>query len=708
MTLSLSALSAGQFSTTNMYARCRTFLFASLVAMVSACGGGGGGGDASGTGSGTGSGGNNPPATLMVSPSSISVNTDVTQAAPTADLQVSVQSTSAAQFYIGGSVTHSAVTSIALTSQGTFGTLTVQFKSPAALGPGTYHDTLTLEGCYDQACTQQISSSPASIPITLVVGQPASQLYGLTPSSVVAGAPGFVLSVSGADFQNDSQVLWNGSARPTTYVSSSQVTAQIAPEDVAASGTVNVQVSTGGALSTTLPFTITPLPAFSFDQVSPRTITAGAGPFYISAIGNGFTSSTAISWNGTTLTTTYVSGKLIRALITPDQVAAPGSASVAVVRVGDVGGSSNPISVTIVAPTLDAVAYQMNPAHTGSISFQNMSLPADSTWSVDVGGSPSYALIVGGRVFVTVTANGNSQLLALDAGTGATLWGPIAFSGTDNAAYDGGHLYVVSGSALSQVITALDPATGNAQWSATVPGGWFPEPPVAADGIVYTVNGGYVTAFNGDTGATLWNNGIGGTSGIVSVTPDGVYGSSPCTATNLQPLVGTILWSYNSGCEGGGGATPVVANGVMYSPDASASSSGTVLDAESGTVKGTYTASVIPALTSSTAFILNNVSTLQGLARSNNQILWSFAGDGQLSSAPVVVNNYVFIGSAGGNVYALDGTTGAQVWTKNLGGAIPSSGEYGTVQFTGLAAGNGLLVVPNGTKVTAYTLSSSP
>ncbi len=259
----------------------------------------------------------------------------------------------------------------------------------------------------------------------------------------------------------------------------------------------------------------------------------------------------------------------------------------------------------------------------------------------------------------------------------------------------------------TQIVAALDPATGNSQWSATVPGNWFPEPPVAADGIVYTTNAGEVTAFDESSGAALWSANIGGTDGIVAVTADGVYGSSPCTATSLHPALGTVLWSYNSGCSGGGGSTPVVAGGVLYSPDSSAGSSGTVFDAESGTVKGAYVASVIPTFTSASGFFLSN-GTLQGLARSNNQVLWSFAGDGQLSSAPIVVNNYVFVGSAGGNLYALDATTGAHVWSENLGAAIPYSTDYGVVSYTGLVAGDGLLVVPNGTNVTAYILSSPP
>ena len=312
--------------------------------------------------------------------------------------------------------------------------------------------------------------------------------------------------------------------------------------------------------------------------------------------------------------------------------------------------------------------------------------------------------------------NTGPQLLALNATDGSTLWGPISFAGAvgaANAAYDNGHIFVVwtNGSVGGQQISALDALTGNLQWSAAAPGQSDNSPPVALNGIVYTDNTGDIMAFDETTNALLWQGGAGGTTGSVAVTVDGVYGASPCSAIALQPAVGTILWYSNSGCEGSGGATPVVANGLLYAPDAnpSSGSSGDIFNAESGTIGSSYSADVTPAFSASTGFFLYQ-GTLQGVQLSNNQVLWGpgFTGDGSLVTAPITVNNWVFVGSSSGNLYAVDAGTGSQVWTQNLGAPIPSSDPSGTDFYTGLAAGDGLLVVPNGTNVTAFTLSTSP
>lgn len=165
------------------------------------------------------------------------------------------------------------------------------------------------------------------------------------------------------------------------------------------------------------------------------------------------------------------------------------------------------------------------------------------------------------------------------------------------------------------------------------------------------------------------------------------------------------MWYAASGCEGGGGATPVVADGTLYAPDGFGAYSGDELNAETGKLVGTYTADNPPAIVNGDGYFLQS-GTLYGVALSNNGILWSFTGDGTLDTSPIVVNQYVIVGASSGNLYALDRTNGRQVWNVNVGGTIPSGAGWGAgIPLSGLSAGHGLLVVPAGDSVVAYRLA---
>ena len=676
--------------------------------VVAGCGGGGGG-----------SGSPAPPpaqASLSLSPAQINVSAAPTDPAPTAVIQASITASASGSFYIDGTETTNGIQSVSGSAVGAVENVTVTFKSPASLAIGTYSDTITIRGCYDKACARQVSNSPQTVAVTYTISNSTStsppSITSLSPATAVAGGAAFTLTVNGSNFVPQSVVLWGGTAEPTTYLSANTLTAQIPAAAIAAAGSVPVVVQdqSGGPTSNGATFTIQPGAALALNSLSPAVVTAGGSPFMLTALGTGFTTSSAVSWNGSTLPTTYVSSTELTASVGASLIAATGSASIAVVNPAGQGGTSSTLILTIAAPSIDAVSYQIDAAHTGAITFKSVTFPSASNWSVNVGGTASYAIIVGGKVFVTVSTTTGGQLLALDAKTGAPLWGPIAFAGTANATYDGSALFVVSGAdTTSQIVTAVDPATGSSKWSATVPGSWFPQPPVAGGGIVYTNNGGLVAAFDELTGAMLWQSYVGGTEGTVAVSVDGVYASSPCTTNDLRPFDGSLIWTANTGCSGGGGATPVVANGVLFSPIAVGgfAYSGNVYNAESGTLLGNFSQSVPPALDATTEYALTS-GTLQGIQRSNNQILWSFAGDGALDTSPIAVNNYVIVGSSNGKLYALDGATGTQVWTQSLGAAIapPPGGSY-TI-FTGLAAGDGVLVVPSGNNLTGYVLSTNP
>jgi hypothetical protein len=99
---------------------------------------------------------------------------------------------------------------------------------------------------------------------------PKPKIFSLQPSQALAGSADFVLKVNGSHFDATSVVNWNGSPRPTTQDSSTQLTATIFAADVSTAGTAQITVSNTNATSDPFLFTINPVP------VAPLTITTSA------------------------------------------------------------------------------------------------------------------------------------------------------------------------------------------------------------------------------------------------------------------------------------------------------------------------------------------------------------------------------------------------------------------------------------------------
>jgi len=124
-------------------------------------------------------------------------------------------------------------------------------------------------------------------------------------------------------------------------------------------------------------------------------------------------------------------------------------------------------------------------------------------------------------------------------------------------------------------------------------------------------------------------------------------------------------------------------------------------DAPPGAVLGTISAGAAPAFNGSTGFFLSG-TTLEARDVVSGTVKWSFAGDGTLSSAPIIDNGYVYIGSTSGKLYAVDATTGANVWTGPLGAAVQPPTEQNLYPLPGLGAGDGFVVVPATTRIVVF------
>ena len=103
----------------------------------------------------------------------------------------------------------------------------------------------------------------ADVMSTITVGNPAPNALWLLPSSAAPGSAAQTIKVNGEGFTATSTVLWNGSARTTTFVSETQLQAAITAADIATAGAAQVTVSNptpGGGTSAALPFLITTTP----------------------------------------------------------------------------------------------------------------------------------------------------------------------------------------------------------------------------------------------------------------------------------------------------------------------------------------------------------------------------------------------------------------------------------------------------------------
>ncbi len=90
------------------------------------------------------------------------------------------------------------------------------------------------------------------------------------PAAIAPGGPAFTLTVNGTGFVSGAVIMWNGSARSTTFVNGTQLTAAILASDITAASLVFVSVSNpapGGGYSNSVLFSVA-IPATSLSYTS--------------------------------------------------------------------------------------------------------------------------------------------------------------------------------------------------------------------------------------------------------------------------------------------------------------------------------------------------------------------------------------------------------------------------------------------------------
>lgn len=190
------------------------------------------------------------------------------------------------------------------------------------------------------------------LPLLIVTPNGLPRLISLEPETKVPGDTAFTLVVNGSNFGINAIVRWQGSPRPTHFVSSTQLTADISAADIASPGVFTVSVVNpppGGGNSNGLPFRVegNPNPAPTLTSISPTQVTSGGPDFTLIATGTNFTQTTVVQFNGQSRQTQFISATEVRGTIFATDIATGGTAQITVSNPAPGGGVSQPQTLTI-------------------------------------------------------------------------------------------------------------------------------------------------------------------------------------------------------------------------------------------------------------------------------------------------------------------------------------------------------------------------
>jgi hypothetical protein len=185
---------------------------------------------------------------------------------------------------------------------------------------------------------------------------PTPAVTGLSPGSTPQGVPA-TITVNGSGFEANSVVLYNGAARPTTFVNGTTLQVSLTAADLQSfgSGQISVNNPGPGGSNTTPTELVIAATVPTILSVSPSSVavnTSSNVPSSISISGSGFAANATVQANGTFVPVTSQNGTNITVSLASTFFAAAGSIQLVVSNPGTPVVQSNAATVSVVTPTL--------------------------------------------------------------------------------------------------------------------------------------------------------------------------------------------------------------------------------------------------------------------------------------------------------------------------------------------------------------------
>jgi hypothetical protein len=207
-------------------------------------------------------------------------------------------------------------------------------------------------------------SSASGAVVNLEVDNPSPAIASFVPSVFTTGAAATTLAVTGKGFVPSTMIQVGGTARSTSFVSTTQVNVILTLADLATPGNLSlvaVNPAPGGGTSAASSVAINnPIPGAL--TLTPTTLVTGSSSAATIMVGgSNFLPSSVVQVGGAARATTYVSGTQLTFQLTVADQATAGRLAVTVVTPAPGGGTSPAASLTLAAPTPTPVITSVSP-----------------------------------------------------------------------------------------------------------------------------------------------------------------------------------------------------------------------------------------------------------------------------------------------------------------------------------------------------------
>jgi len=293
--------------------------------------------------------------------------------------------------------------------------------------------------------------------------------------------------------------------------------------------------------------------------------------------------------------------------------------------------------------------------------------PASANGSYAPGDSGS--LSIGGNTETTLTATMTAT--GSKASQGDTVWSDTSFSNSvySRQGYDSQTETLAFTDADSNTLRAYNGTSGEEKWTdSSVEVGAVS----AANGRLFLQNGDFVTAFDADTGAQLWEYDAlnFGTSVEPMVADGSVFVSDDGTTVRLSQSDGSVEWSAATGTNNVGSIA------VSESLTVVAGEEVVAFDRATGAEEWRFSDVSIPNLHADGDLVYlgestgpNNVAELIALNAGDGTEAWRFSGQTSDADVTGIQSNADKVYTTDGENYitAIDKTNGAEEWDYSSG-----------------------------------------